>query len=70
MHVFAFAGVAAGAVTLARFAPGPEDSDSPDARRLRYLVVAHSIVVAGAVLDTVMWQLDLPRIDHAELGTL
>jgi signal transduction histidine kinase len=62
IHVFAFAGVAAGAFTLARFAPSPDDSDSPDARRLRYLVVAHSIVVGGALLDTVMWQLGLPRV--------
>ncbi|MEX2209124.1 MAG: ATP-binding protein [Myxococcota bacterium] len=58
----AFAGVAAGAVTLARFAPSPDDSDSPDARRLRYLVVAHSIVVGGALLDIAMWQLGLPRV--------
>ena len=62
VKVFAFAGVAVGAVTLARFAPSPDDSDSPDARRLRYLVVAHSIVVGGALLDTAMWQLGLPRV--------
>jgi len=62
VHLFALAGCAAGAITLARFAPSPDDSESPDARRLRYLVVAHSIVVGAALLDTVMWQLDLPRV--------
>ena len=62
VHVFALAGCAAGAVTLARFTPSPDDADSPDARRLRYLVVAHSIIVGGALLDTVMWQLGLPRV--------
>ncbi len=61
-NVFAFTGCAAAAVMLARFVPGPEDSDSPDARRLRYLVVAHSIVVGGALLDTAMWPLGLPRV--------
>jgi len=62
VQVLAFASCSASAVTLARFAPSPDDSDSPDARRLRYLVVAHSIVVGGALLDTAMWQLGLPRV--------
>lgn len=62
VHALAFAGCASGAALLARLAPRPDDSDSPDARRLRYLVVAHSIVVAGALLDTAMWQLGLPRV--------
>jgi len=62
LNVFAFAGCAGSALILARYAPSPEDSDSPEARRLRYLVVAHSLVVGGALLDTVMWQLGLPRV--------
>jgi two-component system sensor histidine kinase HydH len=61
VNAFAFAGCAAGALTLARYTPNPDDSDSAVARRLRYLVVAHWIVVGGALLDTFMWQLALPR---------
>jgi signal transduction histidine kinase len=61
-YAVAFAGVAGGALTLARHAPSAEDSDAPDARRLRYLVVAHAIVAGSALLDVVMWQLALPRV--------
>jgi two-component system sensor histidine kinase HydH len=61
-NLIAFSGVACGALTLARHAPSADDSDSPDARRLRYLVVAHAIVASAAVLDVAMWQLGLPRV--------
>ncbi len=61
-HVFAFACVAAGVVALARHVPEADDAAAPDARRVRYLVVAHSIAVGAALLDVAMWQLHLPNV--------
>ncbi len=64
-HVFALGCVAAAAFALWRHAPGAEDADaaaSPEDRRVRYLVVAHSIAVGGVGLDVLMWQLSLPRV--------
>jgi signal transduction histidine kinase len=61
-HGFALACVAAGAFALARHAPEADDDASPDARRVRYLVVAHSIAVGAALLDVAMWQLRLPIV--------
>jgi signal transduction histidine kinase len=69
---FAFGCVAAGAFALWRHAPSAEDgaadearadaAASPEARRVRYLVVAHSIAVGGVLVDVLMWQLSLPRV--------
>ncbi|MFI5314911.1 MAG: ATP-binding protein [Myxococcota bacterium] len=66
-HGFALGCVAASAFALWRQVPLAEDapadeSGSLDARRVRYLVVAHSIAVGGVLLDVVMGQLALPRV--------
>ena len=66
-HAFALGCVAASALALWRRAPASEDEGSDDAatlnaRRVRYLVVAHSIAVTGAFFDVAMAQLALPRV--------
>jgi len=66
-HVFALACLGASAFALWRHVPAAEDaaadeSAALDARRVRYLVVAHSIAVGGVLLDVAMWQLALPRV--------
>ena len=66
-HVFALGCVAAAAFALWHRSSGADDggadaSASPEDRRVRYLVVAHSIAVGGVLLDVLMWQLSLPRV--------
>ncbi len=60
VHVWAFLGVAGGAFQLSNFKP--EDADTPEHVRLRYLAVAHALVVVGAGIDVLTWQLALPRV--------
>ena len=64
---FALACVAASALALWRRSSagddgGADDAGALDARRVRYVVVAHSIAVAGAFLDVALGQLALPRV--------
>ncbi|HTO53517.1 MAG TPA: ATP-binding protein [Myxococcota bacterium] len=71
-HLFALGCVAASAFALWRNAPASADgaaddaradeAASPEARRVRYVIVAHSIAVGGVLLDVLMWQLSLPRV--------
>ncbi len=59
---WAFAGVALGAILLLRFRPDSREGHSPDATRLRYLAIAHALVVLAAAVDAVMWKLAAPRV--------
>jgi signal transduction histidine kinase len=64
-HAFALGCVAASAFALWRRVPlagGEDEGGSAEDRRVRYLVVAHSIAVGGVLLDVLMWQLSLPRV--------
>src|SRR5262249_27759913 len=70
--VFALGCVAAATLALWRRAPGSGDAGteearadeaaSPEARRVRYVIVAHSIAIGGVLLDVLLWQLSLPRV--------
>ncbi|MCP4005204.1 MAG: GAF domain-containing protein [bacterium] len=62
IHVWAFAGVLAGAWVLARFSPLPAIDASPEHVRLRYLSIAHAIVILGVAGDLILWQFELPRV--------
>lgn len=59
---WAFIGVTFGAALLLRFRDDPKGSYSPDAIRLRYLAIAHVIVVLAAAADAVIWKLQGPRV--------
>jgi two-component system, NtrC family, sensor histidine kinase HydH len=71
-HLFALACVGAATFALWRTAPASGDAGtdearadeaaSPEARRVRYVIVAHSIAVGGVALDVLLWQLSLPRV--------
>ena len=60
--IWALFGVAWSALLLMRFRPDPREDPTPDSTRLRYLTIAHGIVVGAAVLDTLMWKLGGPRV--------
>ena len=70
--VFALGCVAAATFALWRRAPASGDpgtddaradeAASPEARRVRYVIVAHSIAIGGVLLDVLLWQLSLPRV--------
>jgi signal transduction histidine kinase len=62
VQAFALGCLAAGALTLSRHAPAGEDADSPEARRMRYLVTAHWIAAGGAAIDLTLLRLELPRV--------
>ncbi len=55
-------GALAGTLVLARLAPDPAVTRTPDATRLRYLAVAHAIALIGAGSDLLAWQLGAPRV--------
>ena len=59
---WAMLGVLTGSALLMGSAPATGDPESPDATRLRYLAVAHGIVVLGAAADLVAWLLGGPRV--------
>ena len=71
-HVFALGCVAAATFALWRKVPPTGDvptddaradeAASPEARRVRYVIVAHSIAIGGVLLDAFLWQLSLPRV--------
>ncbi len=59
---WALIGVTFGAALLLRFRDDPKGGYSPDAIRLRYLAIAHVIVVLAAAADAVRWKLQAPRV--------
>lgn len=61
-RVWALAGVGVATLMLARYPTARDPARNPDSVRLRYLAIAHAIVLIGAGADLLAWHLGAARV--------